>query len=408
MTEVPISSTTPPRPWEYSAFPVAVARKRQLTSGFVRITFAGESLRGFAPWGLDQRIKLVLPMPDGTTPDFGLRDTPPHPKQWYTRWKALPEHRRNVLRTYTPSAIHPRRGRSTWTCSSTSPPAPPPPGRCTAGPATASSSPARTSAPATPGRHPLHPPAPPRSVHLIGDESALPAINNILTALPPSASADVIAELADLDDNTLTPGASAQTIDIVQAGAQPGNALEATVEGWIARVHPGWQNTPDTYAWIAGEAAATSSIRRRLIVDLGLSKEQVAFLGYWKLGSPLVGRRAAKRMQPENWTPELVVLSGNADDRTDKLEGDHAPPARCAGWPHEGCQGRLSDVSADAGCVEQRIDGRLEESAEIRRHPRRLGYVRRRRSPSADVQATPGRLLLRGTRPGGRRLPDRS
>lgn len=98
--------STPHRPWAYSAFPVQVSRSRALSPRFVRITFRGDALRHFAPWGIDQRIKLVLPLADGTFSDTGLLDEPtPHPSDWYTRWKALDEDRRNVLRTYTPAAV---------------------------------------------------------------------------------------------------------------------------------------------------------------------------------------------------------------------------------------------------------------------------------------------------------------
>nr|WP_269450228.1 siderophore-interacting protein [Gordonia sp. LAM0048] len=112
------------RPWEYSAFPVTVASTQRISPNFIRVTLLDPSLGNFAPWGLDQRIKLVLPMVDGTEPDFGLLEDPtPHPKQWYTRWKELPADRRNELRTYTPRRRSvPTRVRSMSTCSSTSRP----------------------------------------------------------------------------------------------------------------------------------------------------------------------------------------------------------------------------------------------------------------------------------------------
>lgn len=62
----------PARPWEYSAFPVEVSAREMLSPGFLRLTFAGDAVRHFAPWGVDQRIKLVLPLPDGGLADFGL------------------------------------------------------------------------------------------------------------------------------------------------------------------------------------------------------------------------------------------------------------------------------------------------------------------------------------------------
>ncbi|RGE16830.1 siderophore-interacting protein [Leucobacter sp. wl10] len=287
---LPARTTRADRPWEYSAFPVSVARKVQVTPGFIRITLAGESLRDFAPWGLDQRIKLVLPMSDGSRPDFGLLDDPtPHPKQWYTRWKALPENRRNVLRTYTPAAIRPEAGEidvdlfvhepagpaSAWALG------------CRPGDELVVTGPDVRVGYTGYGIH-YAPPTVPRRVLLVGDESALPAINNILTGLAPDTSAEVLLELAHPANGALLTEGGRITARVVDAGSSPGSRLERAVRDW------GTLNSGDAtirtslYAWIAGEATATGDIRRYLVGTLLVPKERVAFMGYWKLGGPLV------------------------------------------------------------------------------------------------------------------------
>jgi iron complex transport system ATP-binding protein len=38
------------------------------------------------------------------------------------------------------------------------------------------------------------------------------------------------------------------------------------------------------YAWLAGEAGAIKSLRRHLVVDRGLDRRSVAFMGYWRRG----------------------------------------------------------------------------------------------------------------------------
>ena len=38
------------------------------------------------------------------------------------------------------------------------------------------------------------------------------------------------------------------------------------------------------YAWVAGEASVVRDLRRLLVRELGLSREQVAFMGYWREG----------------------------------------------------------------------------------------------------------------------------
>ena len=278
------------RSWEYSAFPVRVARKRQLTPGFIRITLTGQALREFAPWGLDQRIKLVLPMPDGTAPDFGLLTEPtPHPRDWYARWKELPEEGRNVLRTYTPSGIRPEDDEIDVDLFIHQP----------AGPASAWAIACRpgddliiTGPDVRVGYtgYGIHyaPPAPPARVLLIGDESALPAIRNILAALPPEVAADVILELADPADWALPLPGGRTNLEVVERADRAGERLESTVRRWTTD-HTALRGDPGLYAWVAGESTATTRIRRHLTADFALVKERVAFLGYWKLGGPLVG-----------------------------------------------------------------------------------------------------------------------
>ncbi|MDZ4232545.1 MAG: siderophore-interacting protein [Dietzia sp.] len=297
------TTSAPARPWEYSAFPVTVAHSRQLSPGFRRITLAGQSLRHFAEWGLDQRIKLVLPMPDGSRPDFGLlADPTPHPSHWYARWKELPEDRRNALRTYTPAAIRPEVGEidvdvflhqpagpaSTWAAT------------CAPGDELVLTGPDARAGYTGYGIH-YTPPEPPSRLLLVGDASALPAIRNILAALAPDTPADVFLELADPADNTLDTPASGTRIRVVEAdvatlgssvdssgGGTDDSALERAVREWGAQNGAVLAADP-AYAWIAGEAGATTRLRRYLTVDLAMPKGRVAFLGYWKLGGPLVG-----------------------------------------------------------------------------------------------------------------------
>ncbi|MGO1283848.1 siderophore-interacting protein [Brachybacterium tyrofermentans] len=279
------------RPWEYSAFPVRVVRARRLTPGFLRITLAGPALADFAPWGLDQRIKLVLPMSDGSRPEFGLLDEPtPHPQQWYTRWKELPEGRRNVLRTYTPAAIRveaeeidvdvyihePPGPASHWALS------------CAPGDELVITGPDARCGYTGYGLH-YKPPNPLGQVLLVGDESSLPAISNIVATLTSGTLAHVFLELAGPEDNTLVAAESSVRVHVLERGPHAGEHLESAVRTWGAHHGGAFAHAPGSYAWIAGEAGATTRIRRYLTTDLALATERIAFLGYWKLGGPLVG-----------------------------------------------------------------------------------------------------------------------
>lgn len=279
------------RPWAYSAFPVEVRARRRISPHFVRITLAGDSLRNFAAWGTDQRIKLVLPHPDGRIAEFGLLDEPtPHPSDWYSRWRALPEAERNVLRTYTPAEIRADEGEIDVDFFLHEP----------AGPAST------WAVMAAPGDrlvvngpdarmgwtgYGLHwQPGDARRFLLIADETAFPALRGILRTLTPDMRADVIIECADAADDLVSwaaPGTA--RVQRLQRDSGDSATIEGAVRAWAAEHGADIHSDAGFYAWIAGESGTTTMIRRYLTAELGIDKERVSFLGYWKRGGPLVG-----------------------------------------------------------------------------------------------------------------------
>lgn len=275
------------RPWEYSAFPVIVAAVRRVTPNFQRVTLAGEMLRHFAPWGLDQRIKLVLPLPEIGFVDVGLREVPtPHPREWYARWKSLPASQRNPLRTYTPSAIRadeaeidvdvflhePSGPASRWAMT------------CAPGDEVLVTGPDARAGYTGYGIH-FTPPSQTRRLLLIGDASAVPAMRNIVQAQRAATHVDVLIELADADD--LGEGFAATTTSVASDGA-PGTALERCAHGWADAAAAQLRDDPTWYVWIAGETGTVARIRRHLNSIVGVSSDRISFLGYWKHGGPLV------------------------------------------------------------------------------------------------------------------------
>ncbi|PSL39143.1 NADPH-dependent ferric siderophore reductase [Labedella gwakjiensis] len=284
------------RPWAYSAFRARVSRRRVLSPGFVRMTLAGPDLRNFAPWGLDQRIKLVLPMADGSLADFGLlADPTPHPSDWYARWRALPEGDRNVLRTYTPAAIRPEAGEIDVDVVIHEPP----------GPASRWALGARIGEEivltgpdiraGVTGYGIAWQPGDARRVLIVGDETAFPAIRNILDALGEDVRAHVLAEVGGTEDDLLSSRRSdSVTVDVRRRNGIPGSGLDDAVRDWAAAASEttsGEQEptavADDLYVWIAGEAGSVTRIRRHLADDLGVPKERISFLGYWRHGGPL-------------------------------------------------------------------------------------------------------------------------
>lgn len=275
-----------PRPWAYTAFPVTVSATAQIAPNFIRVTFTGETLDCFAPWGLDQRIKLVFPRPDGSFADFGLLTDPtPHPSHWYARWRQLPARERNVLRTYTPSGVrpearevdvdvfihHPAGPASQWAQD------------VEVGDRVVINGPDVRNGFTGYGLH--WDPGTADELLLIGDETAFPAIANIHRSLGEGAKVEILAEAANpLDGNLLPTGARPLVREPI---AGPGSGLETLTRDWGGRRAPE-DLGENLYIWIAGESGAVTRIRRYLTTDLGIAKERISFLGYWKTGGPLV------------------------------------------------------------------------------------------------------------------------
>jgi len=286
----------------YRAFAVRVHRVRALSPCFVRITFAGPELGEFADIGADQRIKLVVPLPD-----CGVEHFPTGP-EWYDEWRRLPETRRNPLRTYTVAAVraehgevdvdivaHPGGLAADWLCSGS------------VGATTVLLGPnARF-----PGEHggvEWRPPTGTNRFLIVGDETAVPAVANIGAMLPPEARGQVILEVpqpADFLSLTVPPGISVtwlarhdapQGRRMLIAVAEATTVLEdqpAKTEDVESAVEPDeevlWEVPTEAaavggpYAWIAGEAGTVRELRR-LLLSRGWSRDRVAFMGYWREG----------------------------------------------------------------------------------------------------------------------------
>lgn len=238
-----------------------------------RVTLGGTGLAGFVNGGLDQRIKLLLPLPGQTEPlvPDGEEDF-----TWYQNWRAMDPAVRPVLRTYTVRAqrrdpdeldidiaVHGDHGPgSRWAMTAA------PGDRVTVcGPAIEEA-----------GGVEFHPPAGADWVLLAGDESALPAIAAILDELPAGLPVRVFAEVDGPGEHGYLPAdRPATTISWLHRGDPRALALPEAVR---AAVLP--SGTP--YAWIAGESAAVRALRRHLVGERGFDRRAVCFMGYWRAG----------------------------------------------------------------------------------------------------------------------------
>lgn len=291
----------------------------RVSPSFVRVVFASPDLVDLEDGPrYDQRIKLVFPAAGRTLPDLAEVDA-----SWLETWLDRPVEERGHMRTYT---IREVRGRGAAT-------------RLVvdfvvhedgqAGPGAGWALAARPGdrvqlvAPrrGVPyGGIEFSPPEDTRSLLLIGDESAVPAIASILEDLTGPARGIVFVEVptpADIAD--LRAPAGVELRWLARQHAEPGARLVPAVRAHLG-LGPGAFASPDEvdpdlwetptysssglaitdpspvvgdsavdglgglYAWIAGESRMVTTLRRALVTELGVDRSRVAFMGYWRRG----------------------------------------------------------------------------------------------------------------------------
>lgn len=295
----------------YRTYRTTVARREQLSPNFLRMTLTGPDLVHFGTAGLDQRIKLVLPLPDGSFTDVGQFDESVGMMEWYRRWRELPDETRNPIRTYTIRAVRPesREIDVDFVLHGTE------------GPASAWASAAGPGAPLvvigpdaradeTGGLE--WNPGDAGSVLIAGDETAVPAICAIVESLPSHVTGSVYIEVpTEADALPLTAPEGVAVRWLARGSAAHGLRLSAAVHAWgetrvaettaSAGAAPAGTELADPdedevlwevpessvgscYAWLAGEASTITALRRHLVRGLGIDRRSVAFMGYWRRG----------------------------------------------------------------------------------------------------------------------------
>ncbi|SEC03886.1 NADPH-dependent ferric siderophore reductase, contains FAD-binding and SIP domains [Paramicrobacterium humi] len=304
--ETDAATLTPVRP-AFCNFDLTVGRVRRLSPHFTRITFTGDELDHFGTEGLDQRIKIVLPL---AATGF---DTFPSGPDWYGAWRQLPDEQRNPFRTYSIRAI--RCDQRELDVDFVS--------HGDGGPASAWAATARAGdravvvgpdARAGESRVGISwNPGAARHLLIAGDETAVPAVSAILAQLPSDAVGRVFLEVpsaADMLEVRAPEGVHVHWLPRAVPDADYGMRLVDAVRGWVrehvrevsaTRIELGdididaeilWDvpdpasapGPEDMYAWIAGEAGAVKTLRRFLVSETGLDRRAVAFMGYWRLG----------------------------------------------------------------------------------------------------------------------------
>ncbi|MCT9622057.1 siderophore-interacting protein [Curtobacterium sp. C2H10] len=290
----------------YRVFSVRVAAVTSLTPHFVRVTLTGDDLAEFSSVGLDQRIKIVLPIPG-----HGFTDLPDG-EDWYGAWRALPDAVRNPLRTYTVRSFRPdaRELDIDFVAHGDTGPASRWVSECRVGDELRIVGPAVPSSPAElPTGAAEFDPGAANRILLAGDETAAPAICAILEALDVATVGHVFIEVpTDADRLPVSAPAGVEVRWIARNGASHGVRMTDQVHAWASTVAAGpacgdageladidvdeqvlWDipagdEPRPVYAWIAGEAGCVKELRRHLVRGVGLDRKQVAFMGYWRHG----------------------------------------------------------------------------------------------------------------------------
>ncbi len=300
-----LSTASPPRAVPFRPFAVSVARTRVLGPSFLRVTFTGDDLDRFGSRGADQRIKVLFPLASTGLADCPLED------DWYARWRALPEARRNPMRSYTVRAARPVEHEVDVDFVLHGP----------TGPASRWALGARPGDevvlvgpdaryPGDPGGVEWRPPVGVRSLLLAGDETAVPALCSIAEGLPAGSGARVVLEVPTEDDvleldvpadvrltwlprrcggtvhprgALLTAAVCAAAEEVVPASA-PVDAEDPHPDDLLWEVPEETGPAPTAYAWLAGEAGVVTGLRRHLLRETGFDRRSVAFMGYWRQG----------------------------------------------------------------------------------------------------------------------------
>jgi NADPH-dependent ferric siderophore reductase len=113
---------------------------------------------------------------------------------------------------------------------------------------------------------------------LAGDETAIPAVSQLLESLPASAPVQAWIEIASPDARLVLPARTGAAVSwlVRPPGGVPGDLLVEAVGD--ADLDPGVR------IWAAGEAAAMQKIRRLLSETRAFPREQTTVRGYWKHG----------------------------------------------------------------------------------------------------------------------------
>jgi NADPH-dependent ferric siderophore reductase len=239
---------------------VAVRRVEHVSPRMVRVTLAGPDLEGLSVEHPAASVRLLLP-------SYGAQ--PLLIPSWNGNEFLLPDGRRPTIRTFTPRRVDPEALELDLEIVSH--------GGGVASEWAEAAEPGDPAAISGPGRgYVIDRDAP--AFLVAGDETAIPAISQLLEAIPAATPVTVLVEVGHPDARLALPEHPRAMVEWLELapGSPPGDALVAAVLDSDI--------TAETRIWAAGEAAAVQRIRRHLFEDRGVPRAQAAVRGYWKHG----------------------------------------------------------------------------------------------------------------------------
>jgi NADPH-dependent ferric siderophore reductase len=247
--------------------PVSVADISQLTPHLRRITFTGDKLAEYPNDGPATHFKLLLPAPGEAA--IALPTEGPDGLVWPGP--------RPIRRTYTPRYVDrdARRLVVDFVLHDD--------GDGSDGPASKWAAAARVGdqvvVTGARGSYRIDPGA--AWTLLVADETALPAVGTILDDAPAGARVLLVAEVRDGAEELKFDPAADLSVTWCHRGenhAGPGTLAAQAVQDLEL---PGGRGA----AWIGLEASAMRTVRRHLLGQRGLDREQLYTRGYWKIGA---------------------------------------------------------------------------------------------------------------------------
>lgn len=288
---------------------------QRTSPSFVRVEFASPALADFGVDGptYDQRVKLVFPHEGGGLPSFEGAD-----ESWFATWLDRPVEERGHMRTYTVRGVRGEGADTRLVIDFVVHEGDTGPGGAWGARAQVGD---RLVLLAPRKGHDFGGieflPGDARTLLLVGDETAVPAIAAVLEQLGDDARGAAFLEVPHADDvldlehpagvslTWLPRDGAPRGVDLQQAvlehlgaAVAPPSVDDAEVDDdlWETPAHSSsgedlaehattvGHDWDGLYAWIAGEAKVVTGLRRALVKDLGLDRHQVAFMGYWREG----------------------------------------------------------------------------------------------------------------------------